>query len=212
MRLGLFGGTFNPIHYGHLRAAEEAREKAGLDRVFFIPAGNPPLKSGELADAALRLSMTRLAAASNKHFETLDIECAKGGISYSVDTVALLKESHPSDELFFILGSDAFMDIQGWMQPERLVGLVDFIILNRPPQTLKDVLSSPYLMAGIGRRAEGVYGATLLGGRSALFLNITALDISATAIRKLIREGKSVKYLLPEKVESFIMSNGLYGV
>lgn len=212
MRLGVFGGTFNPVHYGHLRAAEEVREKVGIDRVLFVPAGNPPLKSSELVDIKYRYSMVQLAVSHNKFFDVSDIECRGPERSYSVDTVQRLRDMYPEAEHFFILGIDAFMDLPHWREPEKLTSLVDFVIINRPPHTFTDIIASPYIEGdAFGEPVQdGLYRATLKSGRTALFLDITPLAISATGIRNLVREGKSIKYLLPENVESFIMSNGLY--
>lgn len=214
MRIGLLGGTFNPIHYGHLRAAEEARGRLSLDKVLFIPAGVPPLKSSDLAEAALRYEMTALAISSNTFFEVSDIECRSPGTSYSVDTVGRLKEAYKGSELYFILGVDAFMDLPNWREPERLAGLIDFVVVNRPPYAFTELLSSPYVEMDKAVDEEGLRRVPrkvpLRGGRSAFLLDITPLDISATGIRALIREGGSIKYLLPENVESFIILHGLY--
>lgn len=212
MRIGLLGGTFNPIHFGHLRAAEEVRERLSLDKVLFIPAGIPPLKYSDLAEAELRLSMTELAVSSNEFFEVSDIECRSPETSYSVNTVSRLKETYRGSDLYFILGVDAFMDLPNWREPERLAGLVDFVVVNRPPYAFTDVVTSPYAeLEDLGEPGEaGLYRIPLRGGRTAVLACITALDISATEIRALVREGRSVKYMLPENVESFIILHGLY--
>lgn len=212
MRIGLLGGTFNPVHFGHLRAAEEMRERLSLDKVLFIPAGIPPLKHSDLAEAELRLSMTELAVSSNESFEVSDIECGSPETSYSVNTVSRLKEAYGGSDLYFILGVDAFMDLPNWREPERLAGLVDFAVVNRPPHAFTEVVASPYVeLEELGEPGEaGVYRVPLRGGRTAVLAGITALDISATEIRSLVREGRSVKYLLPENVESFIILHGLY--
>jgi nicotinate-nucleotide adenylyltransferase len=216
MRLGVFGGTFNPIHYGHLRAAEEVREKAGLDRILFVPSGNPPLKHSELVRAEHRYSMVALAVSSNDSFEVSDIECKRPEKSYSVETVEQLRAAYPESELFFILGIDAFLDLPNWWQPERLAGLVDFIVIGRPPYVFTDLSASPFIevddgvLVSLDRGDMDSYPAVLKGERTALLLMVTPLDISATGIRSLLRGRKSIKYLLPETVESFIMSNGLY--
>jgi nicotinate-nucleotide adenylyltransferase len=212
MRIGVLGGTFNPIHYGHLRAAEEVRERLSLDRVLFIPAGVPPLKSADLAEAGLRYSMTELAVSTNGFFEVSDIECASPGASYSVNTVSRLRETYRGSELYFILGVDAFMDIPNWREPERLTGLTDFVVVNRPPYAFTELVTSPYVeLEALGEPGEaGLQRVPLKGGRTALLADITPLDISATGIRALLRQGRSIKYLLPENVESFIILHGLY--
>jgi nicotinate-nucleotide adenylyltransferase len=220
MRYGVFGGTFNPIHYGHLRAAEEVREALGLDKVLFVPTGVPPLKkSSQIADSGHRFAMTVMAMASHEAFEALDIETGKPGRSYSVDTVEGLGRTYPGAELFFIIGIDAFLDLHLWRKPERLTGLVDFIVISRPGYRFVDLVDSPYLevrgerlleldVAGSG--GGGPIAARLGSGRTAWLFRVTPYDVSSTAIRALQRREKSIKYLLPEAVESYIMTNGLF--
>lgn len=217
MKVGLFGGTFNPPHYGHLRAGEEVRERLGLGKVLFIPAGNPPLKAEGLEEASIRLSMTEIAVSGNPFFEVSDIECKTREKSYSVDTVRRLKELHPEDELFFVLGIDAFMDLPMWKDPETLTSLVDFIVISRPPFCFGPAEVSPFLKGGGALRGLDGGGAdslsrTLLSGRAAHFLRLTPIGISASEIRMTLGEGGSIKYLLPPDVESFIISHGLYSV
>jgi len=220
MRLGVFGGTFNPIHYGHLRAAEEVRERLSLDKVFFVPAGNPPLKHADIADFRHRLQMTRSAVASHEGFEVLDIEGQRPEKSYPVDTAEELSRMYPQDEVSFIIGVDAFCDIPHWREPDRLVSMIDFIIISRPGHTFLELESSPYIdiererLLQLDSEDGGAYSlvveSRLKGGRSASMLNITPLGISATAVRALVSSGGSVRYLLPEIVESYIMTNGLF--
>jgi nicotinate-nucleotide adenylyltransferase len=204
VRLGILGGTFNPIHFGHLRAAEEAREKGNLDKVIFMPSGNPPLKIVDLIDASHRYAMARLATASNVNFVVSDLEIRQIEKSYTVNTIQRLCEIYPGDELFFILGIDAFLDIPNWWQPDVLTAMVDFILMTRPGFDLMDVLKSPYINKGQGEEIR------LLSGRKALVLQMTPMGISSTEIRRLLREGKSIKYLLPDKVEEYIYQHNLY--
>jgi nicotinate-nucleotide adenylyltransferase len=216
MRLGVFGGTFNPIHFGHLRAAEEARQRVGLDRVLFVPAASPPLKSENLADVAHRYRMTAIAVATNRFFEVSDIECGRPEKSYTVDTARELRREFAEAELFFILGVDAFMELPLWREPEELVGLVDFIIISRPAMSFANLEGSPYMdvkredLEALDRGRSEMHTTSLKGGRRGVLLGIPLLDISSTDIRANIREGRSIKYLLPAKVESFIMTHGLY--
>lgn len=217
MKVGIFGGTFNPIHYGHLRAAEEVREKLGFDKVLFIPSGSPPLKTEELADAIHRYKMTRLALVTNRLFELSDIECRLSGKSYTVTTVERLKENNPEVEFFFILGVDAFLDITNWRHPERLVTLTNFVIISRPGFRFIDLQVSPYIK--INRRTLEeldnakieTYSIKLKSNRDVTFLKLTPIGTSSTEIRTLIKQGKSIKYLLPAEVESYIIANKLYG-
>jgi nicotinate-nucleotide adenylyltransferase len=216
LRIGVFGGTFNPVHYGHLRAAEEAREMLSLGRVLFVPSGNPPLKTEDIAEAAQRFKMVSLAVEDNPLFDALDIECSSPGKSYTVKTVETLRERYQGAELFFILGIDAFLDIPNWWQPQRLVSLVNFAVISRPGSRFADLSSSPYLQVreGLLRQldegeAERVQ-ASLTSGKEAAMMRVTPMDISSTGIRGRVQAGLSVKYLLPEQVQSFIISHKLY--
>ncbi|MEJ2313297.1 MAG: nicotinate-nucleotide adenylyltransferase [Nitrospirota bacterium] len=216
MRLGFFGGTFNPIHFGHLRAAEEARERVGLDKVVFIPAKSPPLKAEDVASAEHRLRMTSIAVAPNFFFEVSDMECRRPEKSYTVETARELRDEYPGSDLFFIVGADAFLEIPLWREPDELVRLIDFVVIGRPTARFAELAESPYVEAGgdelssldSGERETLEVG--LRGGRLAVLLGAPFLDISSTGIRRNIREGRSIKYLLPGRVESFIMTNGLY--
>jgi len=216
MKIGIFGGTFNPIHYGHLRAAEEVREKFDLTKVVFIPAKNPPLKARELLKSEHRYKMTELALSGNKFFEISDIEFKRPGKSYSVQTLEEMQRIFPDTDLCFILGIDAFLEIPTWYQPERLLRLADFIVMSRPSFRFVDLLSFPYVdgsrneLEKLDEAEAESWRTTLKGKRIITALKIPLLDISATDIRRRIREGKSVKYLLPESVESYIISNKLY--
>jgi nicotinate-nucleotide adenylyltransferase len=216
LKVGIFGGTFNPIHYGHLRAAEEVREKLGFDKILFIPSGSPPLKIKELADAKHRYKMTRLAIVTNRLFELSDIECRLSGKSYTVKTVEELKKNNPEIEFFFILGIDAFLDVTNWWHPERLITLANFVIISRPDFRFIDLQISPYIKINrrILKRLDNAeietYTIKLKSSRNATFLRLTPIGISSTGIRRLLKEGKSIKYLLPAEVESYIIANKLY--
>lgn len=216
MKIGIFGGTFNPIHYGHLRAAEEVREKLGLDKVLFIPSGNPPLKTEDIADAAHRYRMTELAVQGNRFFEVLDIECRRPVKSYTVDTLTSLLNTYKNSELYFILGIDAFLDIPNWWMPDRLMSLSNFVLLSRPGRRFFELTSSPYLsvdkhvLNSIDAAERESSSVRLESGKELIMLNVTPVNISSTDIRKLVTSGSSIKYLLPEQVESFIISNSLY--
>ncbi len=216
MKIGIFGGTFNPIHYGHLRAAEEVRERFELTKIIFIPSKNPPLKTQDLLDSVHRYKMTELALSENSFFEISDIEFKRQGKSYSVQTLEELRSIFHGTTLYFILGIDAFLEIPTWWQAERLISLVDFIVISRPSFRFADLLSSPYISASkndlekLDKAELELYITTLKGNRSIIAFRIPLIDISATEIRRRVREGKSIKYLLPESVESYIISNRLY--
>ncbi|MDP3048072.1 MAG: nicotinate-nucleotide adenylyltransferase [Thermodesulfovibrionales bacterium] len=216
MKLGVFGGTFNPIHYGHLKVAEEVKEKLGLNKIIFVPSGNPPLKNRELADAKHRYRMVRLAASKNHSFTVSDIEYKKKDKSYSVDTLGRLRRIYPGARLYFIAGIDAFIDIPNWWQPERLVSLADFIVVSRLAFKFTDLASSPYLkinkniLKKLDNAKLQTYKTKLKSGRDIIMVHITPVEISATGIRKLIKRRKSIKYLLPEEVESYIITHKIY--
>ncbi len=216
MKIGVFGGTFNPVHYGHLRAAEEAAEILALDKILFVPSGNPPLKSKEVADALQRYKMARLAVVKNRFFDVLDIECVSPGKSYTVSTLETLIGLYGQSDLYFVLGIDAFLDIPNWWRPERLVSMVNFAVLSRPGSMFADLVSSPYLnikkdfLKRLDDREMKSFKAALQTRKEAVLVNVTHMDISSTDIRRRIRERRSIKYLLPEEVESFIISNRLY--
>ena len=209
--VGLFGGTFNPVHIGHLRGAEEIRNSFGLEKVLFIPAAVPPHKRAEgLMDARHRLRMVELATASNPHFAASDIELSRRGKSFSVDTIRyfLNRENRP---LFFILGQDAFEEIETWKEYALLFALCNFIVTVR---------------SGVSRKASGALPAGLSAafryeaeaqvwihqsGHTLRFQEISNLDISSTVVRRLVAEGGSAKYLVPSEVEGYIVQHGLYG-
>lgn len=222
MRTGLLGGTFNPIHNGHLYVAEAVRKRVHLDRILFIPSGNPPhKKKEEIPPAEHRLEMTRLALLDRPGFELCDIEVKRPGKSYSVETVSELKRLYPDDRLFFILGTDAFIDLPTWREPERLLSLCDFVVVTRPGhpfsqlpdlgplRKIEETDSAPLLE--LDRRKEGIVTVPLTSERSIHFISIPPSPISASEIRKRLAAGRGTKNLLPEPVASYIIKNKLYG-
>lgn len=216
MKVGIFGGTFNPIHYGHLRAAEEVRERLAFDKILFIPSGKSPLKTEGLIDAKHRYKMTGLAIDNNRFFELSDIECKQPGKSYTVKTVEELKKTNPVIEFSLILGIDAFLDIINWWHPERLITLTNFVIISRPGFRFIDLQLSPYMeikkkiLKGLDNGESKIYIIKLKSKMDAVLLGLTPIGISSTEIRMLLKEGKGIKYLLPPEVESYIIANKLY--
>ena len=212
MRIGIFGGTFNPVHQGHLIAAEEVRERFHLDRVLFVPSARPPHKPrpGLLA-AEHRLAMTRLAVEGNPAFAVSTVEVERRGPSYSVETVEALARTWGRDaRFFFVLGIDAFCEIDTWHRPERLLALCDFIVISRPGRNLseaREVLARRFSVPWPASSET----AALPGGRRLHLARVPAVEISSTEIRRRLADGRSVKYLLPEAVESYILSHHLYG-
>lgn len=216
MKLGIMGGTFNPIHYGHLRPAEEIRERLRLDKVIFIPSARPPHKETEIIAPQHRLEMARLAVRTNPFFDVSPVEVLRKGKSYSVLTLEEVLEGYRA-ELYFILGIDVFLELPTWREADRLFTLTNFVIIQRPPYTFQSLGQSPYLrsltrsaLTELDQGLKQSYRKSSENGKFIFFERVTGMDISATYIRKTIRTGKSIKYLLPVSVESYIIAHGLY--
>jgi len=207
--LGILGGTFNPVHLAHLRLAEVARETLDLDAVCFIPAAQPPLKPAGVAPAAARLEMVALATASNPNFQVLDLELERSGPSYTVDTLEALRALAPERPLWFLLGSDALVDLESWHRPERLFELAHFGVAARDgDERPLDELLPRRLAAAFDRGPHGlVHRAT---GHEIRKFPFSALAISASDIRARVASGRSIRYLVPEGVIEYINKHGLY--
>ena len=212
-RLGLFGGTFNPIHYGHLRTAEEVVEALGLTRLWFIPAALPPHKSGQLLTPfEMRLEMTRLAVGRHPRIMVSDIEGRRPGKSYSIETLRQVRQEQGRDwELYFILGLDAILEITTWKDYAELFTLCNFVVLDRPGYDRSQL--EAVLRREVHPQCQPLPGGTGFqhpSGYKIFLLATTLMDISATRIRRLVGEGRSSRYLLPEKVRRYIIKNKLY--
>lgn len=212
MKWGLFGGTFDPIHIGHLRCAEEIRQLIGLDRVIFIPASCPPHKTDvAVSDFRDRERMVRLAVADNPHFDCSDIEGQRAGKSYSVETVAYFQETFPQAEIYFIVGQDAFQAIQTWKEWGRLLGMCHFVVMTRPGWENKGLAHIlPPERAGafvFDAEAHAFRGPT---GCAIYFREVTLLDISSSGIRTQTARGASIRYLVPEAVKRYLEEKRLY--
>ena len=212
MRIGILGGTFNPIHIAHLRVAEEVREACALDQILFIPAATPPHKATAAeVGFAQRLAMVKAAIDDNPSFAASDIESRRSGKSYSVHTLEILRRERPDDELFFLIGMDSFRDLPSWKEYRRLFHLANVVVADRPgvhPGDPKDLLP-------VAIREEFCYDCTsqtLLhqSGTSVFFVEETLLDISSTHIRHLLKRGRSIRYLVPPAVEQYIDRHRLY--
>jgi len=213
MHIAVFGGTFNPIHLGHLRVAEEAREAFALDRVVFMPANVPPHKDDpDLAPAGLRMEMVRLAIEGNPAFEASDMELERGGRSFTIETVRALLAGGPAGlRVSLIIGSDSFNDITTWREYEELLSLVSLIIVSRPGYPAKKPAEVLPVELARGFWYDSTSGSYVNSEGGALsYLGATLLDISSSDIRRRISEGRSAKYLLPESVMGFIGERGLY--
>ncbi len=213
-RAGLFGGTFNPIHRGHLRAAEEIMSRFMLDRVLFIPSYIPPHKgAAEIAPAAARLEMVELACKRHPGFIASSIEVEARTTSYSIITLQRVREVYPEALFFFILGVDAFLEIGTWREHERVLAECLFIIISRPGYSFKAVrnVMDGALTPLMKKIPDGEQvDAALLSGARIFLCPIRGLEISSTAVRDRLRRGESVSGLLPDEVESYIRDNKLY--
>jgi len=197
VRLGIAGGTFDPIHIGHLIIAEVARQECHLDKVLFIPTGIPPHKTSYAVTPAVhRYEMVRIAIMDNPYFEISDIEVKREGFTYTVDTLRELRGIYPGNaEFFFIIGSDTLPEIKGWREASQVVKYCHFVVYSRPGY---DVVERE---ARLLRESMGASIYTVQG---------PLLDISSTDIRDRIKQGKSIRYLVPPAVEEYIYKNRLY--
>ncbi|MDX9710218.1 MAG: nicotinate-nucleotide adenylyltransferase [Trichloromonas sp.] len=212
MKLGILGGTFNPIHLAHLRIAEEVREARALDRVLFIPAAVPPHKplAGDIPFAQ-RLAMVEAAIADHPAFAVSDIENRRPGKSYSVHTLEALRREAPAAELFFIIGLDSFRDLSTWKEYQRLFDLTHLVVAARPGAAEGD----PKSLLPIAIMKDFCYNRASnslehRGGNSIFFVEETLLDISSTRIRRMVATGRSIRYLVPAPVLDYIDRHGLY--
>ena len=187
MRIGILGGTFNPVHIGHLILAEEAREKLRLDKVIFVPTALPPHKEDlNIAPASDRLKMIKLAIGGNKYFTVSDIEIKRQGRSYTIDTLTELKRKFRRDELYFIIGSDLLKYLDEWKDLSQIIKMVKFVAATRPGYPLEQIPN--YIQT----------------------LAIRAVDVSGFEVRQCVREDKSFRYLVPDKIFGYINKKRLY--
>jgi nicotinate-nucleotide adenylyltransferase len=218
LRLGLLGGSFNPVHDGHLAIARQTREALELDQILYIPTGRPPHKpNGGLAPAQDRYEMVRLAIASDPALGVSDVEIRRPGKSYSIDTIRQLQQEYgPHTQLFFLIGLDAFLDFPSWRDPRTLLELCSFVVLSRPGLSFRSLSTVPLLPpipypsladldAGRIFRIE-----EQIGGQRLICLKQPPCPISASDIRARIRQGLPVANLLPPLVESYILQHHLY--
>lgn len=193
-KIGIMGGTFDPIHIGHLIAAETARDACGLDEVWFIPTSGPPLKeSGPRVAAESRYDMVCAAIRDHDGFRVDDMELRRGGVSYSYDTVKELGRRHPEHSFAYIIGSDRVNDLHQWHAIEELASLVFFIGLERPSEKAEPTSLPPFLREKV------------------TIVPMPAIGISSTAVRNRLADGRSVRYLVPEAVHQLIRRHGWYG-
>jgi nicotinate-nucleotide adenylyltransferase len=213
LRLGLFGGTFNPMHYGHLRSAEEVCEALALTRLWFIPASHPPHKTAQgITPFQARLEMSRLAVGDHPVMSVSDLEGRRSGRSYSIETLRQVRqEVGPAWELYFILGLDAILEIATWKDYKDLFSLSHFVVLDRPGydrQRLAEVLRGEVHPSV--RPFEAGRSFQHPSGHKVVLQATTLMDISGTGIREMVRQGRSIRFLLPEPVREYIINHKLY--
>jgi nicotinate-nucleotide adenylyltransferase len=210
-RLGLIGGTFNPIHLGHLRSAEEVADAFELERVIFIISATPPHKGRDgIIDVEDRYRMVRRAVEKNPRFSASDLEIKRGGKSYTVDTLRYFRNRlGKAADIYFILGLDAFREITTWREYREIFGLAHFIVTDRPFEHDKQPkMTLPPELAALFHGGKGYCEHE--SGMRLYFHDITALDISATTIRSLMGQNKSIRYLVPDAIRRYIEQKGLY--
>ncbi|MDN4476719.1 nicotinate-nucleotide adenylyltransferase [Demequina sp. SYSU T00192] len=185
--MGVLGGTFDPIHHGHLAAASEVCARLGLDQILLTPAYSQPFKQGiDAASPAHRLAMCELAAAEDERFAVSPVDIERGGVTYTVDTLVDLREQRPDAELFFITGADALARLDEWRDADRLPGLANFVGVTRPGHSLEES-EWPHIL-----------------------VETPSLAISSTDVRRRVRAGLPIRYLVPRSVADYIAMNGLY--
>lgn len=199
VKIGIMGGTFDPVHYGHLVTAEGARCQFDLDQVLFLPSGIPPHKSKKKVTAAEhRYMMTVLATLTNPHFGVSRIDIDREGMSYTIDTLKIMREQYgPLAELYFITGADAIFEIMGWKDADQLLQIAHFIAATRPGFSLVELPRETQLW--MDKHEDRFH-----------VLKVPAMAISSTNIRSRVQKGHSIRYLVPEAVEHYILRHGLY--
>jgi nicotinate-nucleotide adenylyltransferase len=215
-RVGVFGGTFNPVHLGHLRAAEEVVETLDLEQMIFIPSSTPPHKADHptdpIAPAEQRLEWVELAIRGNPHFAVSPLEMERGGASYSVETLRSIGPHFAPGKPVFVIGQDAFIEMDSWREPDALFELAHFAVITRPPidrSPLVDFL--PHCIRdSIELDDDGLSGVHRSAQTWIRRVSISALDISSSGIRSRLRGGQSIRYLLPPAVAEAVEKSGVY--
>jgi len=199
-KVGLFGGSFDPVHIGHLILAEQAIEQLDLERVLFVPGRRPPHKlDKQLAPAHHRLRMVELAIEGNPAFECSDIELRREGPSYSIHTVEQLRAEHSDWDIHFLIGADTLPELPTWFKVAELAALCKFAVFSRPGQSLGDVAP-----------LRGVLGDDQIAAIEGRCVDSLLIDVASTDVRRRVREGQSIRYLVPEPVRGYILQQGLY--
>lgn len=197
IKVGIMGGTFDPIHYAHLATAEFIRDRYKLDKILFIPSGTPPHKSQSITNKFDRYNMVNIATENNEHFLVLDLEIERNKKTYTIDTLKDLKKTYKNIEIYFITGADAICDIETWKDVEENFKLATFIAATRPGISLLKV-------------QEKIASLKVKYNANIIDVYVPSLDISSTYIRNQLKENHSVRYLVPENVENYIKYKMLY--
>ncbi len=197
-KIGVMGGTFNPVHYGHLLIAENAYEQYGLEHVFFMPTGRSPHKDGrQIISAAQRCEMVRLAIDGNPHFSCSDYETTKADVSYTYLTLQAFTQRFPGTELYFIMGADSLADFEHWLHPEEISRLSTILVAVRDELNIKELMP-------IREHLKKAYHAKIA------FINTPGFSVSSRLIRKRVTEHSSIRYLVPDAVEQYIRQHHIY--
>ncbi len=212
MQIGIYGGTFNPIHIGHLRVAEEIKNRFKLREVIFVPASDPPHKDGrDIIDPLHRLKMVNLAVTGNAGFSASEVELKRRGKSYSIDTVRQLQEIYADCDLAFIMGLDAFLEIDTWHKYTEILNTCDIIVTSRPGiKPVSPAKAIPEAVRDQYKRKRSGKEFIHESGRKLVFTSATRFRISSSMIRDLVRKGESIRYLLPRRVMEYIIEHQLY--
>ena len=208
--IGVLGGTFDPIHYGHLRTALDVQQRLALDEVRFIPCGEPAHRNKPIAEPLQRLAMVRAAVVGQKYFVADDREIRRGGPSYMVDTLGSLKNDFKSDSLCLILGSDAFNGLEQWHEWEKIFELANIVVMQRPDSGSGHIGLNKRLLNQLKGRFVDVDNFKTKQNGAVCFVPVTQLDISATNIRQLWNENKEIQFFLPDSVLSLIQQQNIY--
>lgn len=213
-KIGVLGGTFDPIHFGHLRTAEEIGQELGLERVYLIPAASPPHKMHDpVTPFDHRLAMVRLGVQESALLEALDLEGRRAGLSYSSDTLKELRlRLGMNTEIFFLVGNDAFLEIRTWKNCRKLFDYAHFVLIPRAGYTLETLDDFILGLDPSVKKQQNKDVYTMSSGNHVIIYKSTLMDISGTGIRDMVRRGKSITFLVPEAVRSYISAEGLYKV
>lgn len=213
MRIGILGGTFDPVHLGHLRSAEEICQELDLEKIYLIPSASPPHKTHETVTPFRdRLAMTGMAAAMSPCLETLDLEGKRPGHSYSIETLRDLHRTlGPHAEIFFVLGMDAFLEIKTWKEYQHLFDYAHFVVIGRPGfETVPLSKAVSDLRTAMDLTPTGPDVFAVPSGKTVRLIRTTLMDISSTRIRNLVGAHRSIRFLVPEKIGKYIAENRLY--